>query len=379
MWRLQLLKLLKIRQRENKRRKAVSKILMKGNEAIGEAAIRAGCLNYFAYPITPQSEIAEYLSRRMPEAGGVFLQGESEVAVSYMIFGAAACGARVFTTSSSPGISLMSEGISYIAGAQCPAVFVNIMRGGPGLGGILPSQADYFQATKGGGHGDYRMLVMAPASIQEAVEMVMIAFPLAEKYRNPVIILGDGLIGQMMEPVEFPDHLRSEPINNDAWATSGMDKRKSETRNLVKSLFLNPEELNANNLILKAKYERMKREEIRYDSYNTESDYNLLIVSYGTMSRVCRTTIDNLKAEGVEVGMIRPQTLFPFPERAVRDAASKASCKVVVSVEMSMGQMVEDIERCVQGQRPVEWYGTCGGDVPTPEEIMDVVRAHIEA
>ena len=352
---------------------------MKGNEAIGEAAIRAGCLNYFAYPITPQSEIAEYLSRRMPEAGGLFLQGESEVAVSYMIFGAAACGARVFTTSSSPGISLMSEGISYIAAAQCPAVFVNIMRGGPGLGGILPSQADYFQATKGGGHGDYRMLVMAPASIQEAVEMVMMAFPLAEKYRNPVIILGDGLIGQMMEPVEFPDHLSSEPINNDEWATSGMDTRKSDTRNLVKTLFLNPEELNENNLILKAKYERMKREEIQYESYNIDSGYTLLIVSYGTMSRVCRTAIDNLKAEGLEVGMIRPQTLFPFPERAVRDAALKEHCKVVVSVEMSMGQMVEDVERCIQGKRPVEWYGKCGGDVPTPEEVMDVVRALIEA
>jgi len=352
---------------------------MKGNEAIGEAAIRAGCLNYFAYPITPQSEIAEYLSRRMPEAGGLFLQGESEVAVSYMIFGAAACGARVFTTSSSPGISLMSEGISYIAAAQCPAVFVNIMRGGPGLGGILPSQADYFQATKGGGHGDYRMLVMAPASIQEAVEMVMMAFPLSEKYRNPVIILGDGLIGQMMEPVEFPDHLSSEPINSDEWATSGMDTRKSDTRNLVKTLFLNPEELNENNLILKAKYERMKQEEIQYESYNIDSGYTLLIVSYGTMSRVCRTAIDNLKAEGLEVGMIRPQTLFPFPERAVRDAALKANCKVVVSVEMSMGQMVEDVERCIQGKRPVEWYGKCGGDVPTPEEVMDVVRALIEA
>ena len=357
----------------------MSKILMKGNEAIGEAAIRAGCLNYFSYPITPQSEIAEYLSRRMPEAGGLFLQGESEVAVSYMIFGAAACGARVFTTSSSPGISLMSEGISYIAAAQCPAVFVNIMRGGPGLGGILPSQADYFQATKGGGHGDYRMLVMAPASIQEAVEMVMMAFPLAEKYRNPVMILGDGLIGQMMEPVEFPDHLSSEPINNDEWATSGMDTRKSDTRNLVKTLFLNPEELNENNLILKAKYERMKREEIQYESYNIDSGYTLLIVSYGTMSRVCRTAIDNLKAEGLEVGMIRPQTLFPFPERAVRDAALKEHCKVVVSVEMSMGQMVEDVERCIQGKRPVEWYGKCGGDVPTPEEVMDVVRALIEA
>jgi len=214
----------------------MSKVLMKGNEAIAEAAIRAGCLNYFAYPITPQTEVAEYLAKRMPEVDGVFLQGESEVAVSYMIFGASACGERVFTTSSSPGVSLMSEGISYITAAQCPTVFVNIMRGGPGLGGILPSQADYFQATKGGGHGDYRLLVMAPASVQEAVEMVMEAFPLAEKYRNPVMILGDGLIGQMMEPVEFPDHLKVEPSNKDDWATNGMDTRKSNQRNLVKTL-----------------------------------------------------------------------------------------------------------------------------------------------
>ncbi|MCD4727138.1 MAG: hypothetical protein K8R46_05730, partial [Pirellulales bacterium] len=205
----------------------MAKVLMKGNEAIGEAAIRAGCLNYFAYPITPQSEVAEYLAKRMKEVGGMFLQGESEVAVSYMLYGAAGCGQRVFTTSSSPGISLMSEGISYIACAQLPVVFVNIVRGGPGLGGIQPSQGDYFQATKGGGHGDYRLLVMAPDSVQEAVEMVMKAFPLAEKYRNPVMILGDGLIGQMMEPVEFPDDLKSEPSNKDGWATSGMGTRNS--------------------------------------------------------------------------------------------------------------------------------------------------------
>jgi len=352
----------------------MSKVLMKGNEAIGEAAIRAGCLNYFAYPITPQSEVAEYLSRRMPEVGGNFLQGESEVAVSYMIFGASAAGERVFTTSSSPGISLMSEGISYITAAQCPAVFVNIMRGGPGLGGILPSQADYLQATKGIGHGDCRLLVMAPAGVQEAVEMVMMAFPLAEKYRNPVIILGDGLIGQMMEPVEFPDHLRTEPTNKNDWATNGMDTRKSDKRNLVKTLFLDPVQLNANNLILKAKYEQMKKEEIRYEKYNTDSDYKVLIVSYGTMSRVCKTAIDQLKEEGIEIGMIRPQTLFPFPETAVREAAVKDGCKAVISIEMSMGQMVEDVQACVQGKTPVSWYGKCGGDIPTPEEVIDAVK-----
>ncbi len=352
----------------------MSKVLMKGNEAIGEAAIRAGCLNYFAYPITPQSEVAEYLSRRMPEVDGHFLQGESEVAVSYMIFGAAAAGERVFTTSSSPGISLMSEGISYITAAQCPTVFVNIMRGGPGLGGILPSQADYLQATKGIGHGDCRLLVMAPAGVQEAVEMVMMAFPLAEKYRNPVIILGDGLIGQMMEPVEFPDHLKSEPSNKDDWAINGMDTRKSTERNLVRSLFLDPTQLNDNNLILKAKYERMKKEEIRYEKYNTDTDYKVLIVSYGTMSRVCKTAIDQLKEEGLEVGLLRPQTLFPFPESAVREAAVKDGCKAVISIEMSMGQMVEDVQACVQGKTPVSWYGKCGGDIPTPEEVIDAVK-----
>ncbi len=352
----------------------MGKVLMKGNEAIGEAAIRAGCLNYFAYPITPQSEVAEYLAHRMPEVDGVFLQGESEVAVGYMIFGAAACGARVMTTSSSPGISLMSEAISYITSAQCPAVFVNIMRGGPGLGGILPSQGDYFQAVKGGGHGDYHILVMAPASVQEAVDRVMEAFPLAEKYRNPVMIVGDGLIGQMMEPVEFPDALNTPPSNKDEWAANGMDTRRSDTRNLVKTLYLNPEELNAHNLLLKAKYERMKQEDVKYEPYNMDEAYQVLIVSYGTMSRVCKTAVDMLKEEGLQVGMVRPQTLFPFPEQAVLEAASRASCKAALSVEMSMGQMIEDVERSVKGRLPVEWYGKCGGDVPTPEEIIDAVK-----
>lgn len=356
----------------------MGKVLMKGNEAIGEAAIRAGCRNYFAYPITPQSEVAEYLSRRLPEVDGVFLQGESEVAVSYMLFGASACGERVFTTSSSPGISLMSEGISYIAAAQCPAVFVNIMRGGPGLGGILPSQADYFQATKGGGHGDYRLLVMAPSGVQEAVEMVMKAFPLAEKYRNPVMILGDGLIGQMMEPVTFPDHLTSTPTNKDSWATTGMDTRGSDIPNVVKTLILDPTELNDHNLRLKRKYERMKRDEVGYEPYNLDTDYKALVVSYGTMSRVCKTAIDLLKEEhGLEVGMIRPLTLFPFPETAIEEAASKESCEVAISIEMSMGQMVEDVERSVRGRLPVTWYGACGGEVPSPEEIAGTVQSCI--
>jgi 2-oxoglutarate ferredoxin oxidoreductase subunit alpha len=268
----------------------------------------------------------------------------------------------------------MSEGISYIASAQLPAVFVNIMRGGPGLGGILPSQADYMQSVKGGGHGDYKLLVMAPASVQEAVEMMMGAFALAEKYRNPVMILGDGLIGQMMEPVEFPDSLKADPTNKDEWATNGMDTRKSNQRNLVKTLYLDPEELNAHNLMLKAKYEQMEREDARFEAYNVDNDYSLLIVSYGTMSRVCRTAIDNLKDQGLEVGMIRPQTLFPFPKTAIYDAAGKQGCQSVLCVEMCMGQMVEDVERSVAGQLPVHWYGKCGGEVPTPEEVMEEIR-----
>ena len=353
----------------------MAKVLMKGNEAIGEAAIRAGCLNYFAYPITPQSEVAEYLVKRMPEVNGVFLQGESEVAVGYMIFGAAACGERVMTTSSSPGVSLMSEAISYIAGARCPAVFVNIMRGGPGLGGILPSQGDYFQATKGGGHGDYHMLVMAPDGVQEAVEMTMQAFPLAEKYRGPVMIMGDGMIGQMMEPVEFPEDLYVAPTNKDDWATNGMDTRKSDTKNIVKSLYLDPTVLNDHNLLLKSQYDRMKKEEVRFENYNTDGDYDALIVSYGTMSRVCKTAIDEMKAQGLEIGMVRPQTLFPFPEQAIHDAASKPGCKVVVSIEMSMGQMVEDVERVVKGKVPVQWYGQCGGEIPTPEEVIEHIKS----
>jgi len=353
----------------------MAKVLMKGNEAIGEAAVRAGCLNYFAYPITPQSEVAEYLAKRMPEVNGTFVQGESEVAVGYMIFGASACGERVMTTSSSPGISLMSEALSYIAAGECPAVFVNIMRGGPGLGGILPSQADYFQATKGGGHGDYRLIVLAPDGVQEAVEMTMKAFPLAEKYRTPVILLGDGLIGQMMEPVEFPDNLKVDPTNKDEWATTGMSTRGSKERNILKTLFLDSVKLNEHNLKLKAKYQVIKDNEVQYEAYNTKGDYKVLVVSYGTMSRVCKTAIDALKDEGIEIGLIRPQTLFPFPEEAIHNAAVKESCTSVVSIEMSMGQMVEDVDRCVKGKKPVEWYGKCGGDVPTPEEIIDYLRS----
>lgn len=352
----------------------MGKILMKGNEAIAEAAVRAGCLNYFSYPITPQSEIAEYLAKRLPEVGGVFLQGESEVAVGYMVFGAAACGERVMTSSSGPGISLMSEALSFIACAQCPAVFINIMRTGPGLGGILPSQADYFQATKGGGHGDYRLLVLAPSSIQEAVEMVMTSFTLAEKYRNPVMILGDGLIGQMMEPVEFPKNLTSKPSNKNKWAASGMDTRKSKKRNLVKSLILDPVAMNDHNLLLKEKYDKMRKEEVQYENYRLNTNYEILIVSYGTMARVCKTAIDFLEEEGIKAGLLRPKTLFPFPEKEIYKAAAKKHCKIVLSIEMSMGQMVEDVERAVKGQKPVKWYGKAGGEIPPPKELVEMIK-----
>ncbi len=353
----------------------MNKMLMKGNEAIGEAAVRAGCLNYFGYPITPQSEIAEYLARRLPQVGGVFLQGESEVAVSYMIYGAAAAGVRVMTSSSSPGISLMSEAVSYLVGAECPAVFVNMMRGGPGLGGILPSQADYFQAVRGVGHGDCRLLVLAPAGVQEAADMVMQSFPLAEKYRNPVMILGDGLIGQMMEPVEFSDNQRTDPPDNDEWATTGRAFRRKKERNVVKSLHLNPEELCRHNFKLKAKYDRMRKTEVRFDTINLDKDYRVLIVSYGTMSRVCRTAIEHLESRKMVVAMIRPMTLFPFPDEAIHTAAAKKSCRAVFSIEMSMGQMVEDVARVVAGSCPVHWFGKSGGEIPTPEEIVEVIQA----
>ena len=349
----------------------MAKKLMKGNEAIGEAAIQAGCLNYFAYPITPQSEVAEYLSRRMPEVGGTFVQAESEVGAANMVFGAAATGEPVFTTSSSPGISLMSEAISYVAGAQCPAVFVNIVRGGPGLGGILPAQSDYFQATKGGGHGDYRLLVLAPSWVQEAVDLTMLAFRLAEKYRNPVMILGDGMIGQMMEPVEFtPPPLNEDLPAKGTWATSGA---KGRPRNIVRSLYLAPETLEENNIEMAAKYAIWQEEEIRFSTYNMEEQPDLLVTAFGTMARICMTAIDELKEEGLKVGLFRPITLYPFPEAALCEAGQKVG--KVLSVEMNMGQMVEDVKAAVGHDVPVGFFGRTGGVVPTPDEVVGAMRA----
>lgn len=345
----------------------MAKKLMKGNEAIGEAAIRAGCRHYFAYPITPQTEVAEYLVRRMPEVDGVFLQAESEVAASNMLFGAASAGVRTFTSSSSPGISLMAESISYIAGAQLPVVFVNIVRGGPGLGGILPAQSDYFQATKGGGHGDYHLLVLAPSTVQEAVDHVILAFELAEKYRNPVMVLGDGMIGQMMEPVEFPSEDVSQPPDR-PWATVGM---KNRPQNLIRSLYLNPDELEQNNLELRAKYDDMERDEVRYESYHADEDLDVLVVAYGTMARIAKTAIDALREGGRRVGLMRPISLYPFPRRAVREACGRA--KAVLAIELSTGQMVEDVQWAAPEGVPVHFYGKVGGNIPAPEDIGDEI------
>jgi 2-oxoglutarate ferredoxin oxidoreductase subunit alpha len=343
----------------------MAKKLMKGCEAIGEAAIQAGCRLFFGYPITPQNEIPEYLSARLPQVGGTYLQAESEVAASHMLYGAAGAGCRCFTSSSGPGISLMQEGISYIAGAELPVVIVNIMRGGPGLGGILPSQSDYFQAVKGGGHGGYRCLVLAPSTVQEAAEMVQEAFDLADKYRNPVIVLGDGIMGQMMEPVEFKRTVRPEDLPAKSWATTGAKGRKP---NIINSLHLAPENLEEHDWKLQAKYERMSREDCRHEAYRLEGELDVLFVAYGTVARICKTALDLLAARGVKAGLFRPLTLFPYPGPALA-AAAEAAKHVLVS-ELSCGQMVEDVRFAVGGTRPVAFFGRTGGMIMTPEELV---------
>jgi 2-oxoglutarate/2-oxoacid ferredoxin oxidoreductase subunit alpha len=350
----------------------MAKKLMKGNEAIGEAAIAAGALNYFAYPITPQSEVAEYLCWRLPEVGGTFVQAESEVAVGNMLFGAASTGKRIFTTPSSPGISLMQEAISYMAGAHLPVVLVNVMRGGPGLGGILPAQSDYFQAVKSGGHGDYHVIVLAPSSVQEAVDLMLDAFDLAEKYLVPVMLIGDGMIGQMMESVEFPEKYReqNDPSTSD-WALTGAEGRKAR---IVKSLFLAPQKLEDNCILLDEKYRKIKNSEVRYELYNVSDNNRILMTAYGTMARICQTAIDELESEGISVGLFRPISLYPFPEKEILAESEKSNIENILTVEMSMGQMVEDIRRCVMGKKPVEFFGHTGGIVPTPNEVKDKVK-----
>jgi 2-oxoglutarate ferredoxin oxidoreductase subunit alpha len=348
---------------------------MKGSEAIGEAAVQAGCKLFFGYPITPQNEIPEYLSMRLPQVGGTFVQAESEVAASNMIYGAAGAGERVMTSSSSPGVSLMSEAVSYLAGSELPVVIVNIVRAGPGLGGILPSQGDYFQATRSLGHGDFKVLVLAPWSIQEAADLVQDAFDLADYYRNPVMVLGDGLIGQMMEPVEFSDGREPiKAIGPKDWASTGCDG--SRPTNVINSLFLDPEELERHNLRLKAKFDAMAEVEVRYAGYGLDNDYDVLIVAYGTVARVCSTAMEDLENEGISTALIRPITLFPFPFEAVREAAMRASSVLVV--ELSTGQMIEDVQLALAGSRPIHFHNRLGGMLVSPDEVVSKVKSILD-
>ncbi len=343
------------------------KVLMKGNEAIGEAAIRSGCQCFFGYPITPQTEVAAYMSRKMPKIGRVFLQAESEVAAINMVYGAAGTGTRCMTSSSSPGISLKAEGISYIAGAELPCVIINIVRGGPGLGGIQPAQSDYFQATKGGAHGDFNMPVYAPASIQEMVDLVQEAFDVADLYRTPCMVMGDGMLGQMMEPVEFKERPAKElPVKD--WAANGLNGR--EKHNVINSLYLKPEDLENHNLKLQAKYNVIKEKEVKYELHNCDGECDLIIVAYGTTSRICKNVIKMAEKKGVKLGLIRPITLWPFPVKAFEETINNTKLGYI-SVEMSCGQMVEDVRLSVNGRKPVHFYGRVGGMVPTPEEILE--------
>ena len=322
----------------------MAKVLMKGNEAIGAAAIEAGCKYFFGYPITPQNELPEFMARELPKAGGVFLQAESEIAAINMVYGAAGSGARVMTSSSSPGISLKQEGISYIAGAELPCLIVNIMRGGPGLGSIQPSQTDYFQATRGGGNGDYRLVVLAPSNVQELVDLIIEGFDIADQYRNPVMILGDGMIGQMMEPVEFKKPKTRELPPKD-WATNGTKGERKP--NIINSLYLSPEELEAHNIRLQAKYQKIRENEVKVESYNIE-DADVVIAAYGTTSRIAKTAIAQLEKEGYKVGLIRPISLWPYPYDEFNKISDK--CKGILTVEMNSGQMVDDVKIAVNGR-----------------------------
>ncbi|MBK9731586.1 MAG: 3-methyl-2-oxobutanoate dehydrogenase subunit VorB [Chitinophagaceae bacterium] len=337
--------------------------LMKGNEAMAEAAIQAGCDAYFGYPITPQSEVLEYLAREMPRHNRIVLQAESEVASINMVYGAAGAGFRAMTSSSSPGISLMQEGISYMAGAELPCLIVNVNRAGPGLGTIQPGQGDYFQSVKGGGHGDYKMIVLAPSSVQEMADFVYLGFDLAEKYRNPVLILSDGAIGQMMEKVHFKSY--AIPEVDKSWATTG--KPKTRARNFITSLHIQPEKMEQHNLKLEAKYKTIREQEVRFEEYNTENA-EYLFVAYGLSARICMKAMDIAKDNGLKVGLLRPVTLYPFPTQRLYELA--AQMKLMLSVELNSGQMVEDVRLAVNGTVPVEFYGRLGGMLPTPEEVV---------
>jgi 2-oxoglutarate ferredoxin oxidoreductase subunit alpha len=342
------------------------RVLMKGNEAIAEAAIQAGCDAYFGYPITPQAELLEWMARRMPELGRAFVQAESELGAINMALGAAATGARVMVSSSSPGMSLMAEAMSYMAGSETPVVLVNVMRGGPGLGSIGPSQSDYFQAVKGHGHGDYKVPVLAPASIGEAVELVALSFELAERYRTPVIILADGLLGQAMEPVELRFRNPERPPMD--WALTGADGRPPR---VVRSLHLQPEKLEEHNDALQGKFREIAAREVRWAGEDLE-DAELAIVAYGTAARVARSAVARAREEGLAVGLFRPITLWPFPEAALAELASRL--RGVLVVELSAGQMVEDVRLAVNGRVPVAFHGRTGGMVPSPDEVVVALR-----
>ena len=339
--------------------------IWKGSEAIAEAAIRAGCRGFFGYPITPQNEIPEYMSLKMPEAGGVFVQAESELAAINMVYGAAASGMRAMTSSSSPGISLKQEGISYMVGAELPGVIVNVMRGGPGLGSIQPGQSDYHQATRGGGNGDYRMVVLAPANLQEAVDVMFEAFDIADQYRNPVLVLADGLIGQMMEPIVWKEHT-PRPLGDKTWAADGRRGERAHN-NFITSLLLAADECEARNIRLKAKFDEMEKNECRWEEIGTE-DADIVLVSYGTPSRIAQSAADQLRAQGLKVGLLRPITVWPFPYARLRELA-EGGVKGFMAVEMSQGQMVDDVRLAVGGLKPVSFYGRCGGVVPTVSEV----------
>ncbi len=347
----------------------MAKILMKGNEVIGAAAINAGCTHFFGYPITPQNEVPEYMSRELPKVGGRFVQAESEVAAINMVYGAAGAGARVMTSSSSPGIALKQEGITYIAGAELPCVIVNVVRGGPGLGGIQPAQSDYNQSTRGGGNGDYKLLVYAPGNIQELADMVQDAFDAADYYRNPVMILADGMLGQMMEPVEFHEAVAKRELKPKTWITEGTGGKRQP--NIVSSLFLNPQDLENHNIDLQKKYTEMKEKEALYETYLVD-DAEIVLTAYGTTARIVRSAIHELREEGIKVGLVRPKTVWPFPEEAYLSLPD--SVNMIVSVEMSMGQMVDDIRLAVRDRIPVKFYGRSGGIIPTPEGIIEAVK-----
>ncbi|MGQ9856240.1 MAG: 3-methyl-2-oxobutanoate dehydrogenase subunit VorB [Fervidobacterium sp.] len=350
----------------------MERVLVKGTEAIGEAAIRAGCRLFFGYPITPQNELPEYMSKRMPEVNGTFLQTESEVATINMVYGAACTGTRVMTSTSSPGYSLMQEGVSYMACAELPAVLVNVVRGGPGLGDIQPSQGDYWQATKGGGHGDYKLIVLAPSTVQEAVDLTYLAFDLADEYRNPVLIIADGVIGQMMEPVTFPEFrdLNTLPKHGD-WALTGAAGRE---KHIVVSFDIDPYVLEKMNLKLVEKFKKIEAKEKRWEEYKLE-DAEIVITAFGTVGRIAKSVVEQARREGIKVGLFRPITLWPFPYERLEEIAKGK--KLIFDVEMNMGQMLEDVRLAVKDHAPIEYYGRLGGVVPTPDEILQALKSKL--